>query len=391
MSSYDDPYDVIVVGGGVIGCATARELAPDHDVLVLEAGTAAGETTPKASGLVTPIPDIPAFPEAAGHAMEFFHEFDGTGQFELTERPGIQLVPPDQESFWREHAATMRGHGFDVTYRTAEELNDRYPGALVLDEFVGGVEFADCGWTDPWTYTMELKGAAEDAGARYETDARVSAVEAADGEVTGVRVDGESVRADRVVCATGWRTRQLLAGSVAVPVRPFRWQAVNLEVSREFDDSFPMAWDRKSRMYWRPEHNGDLHVGGGSYFVDDVGDVRSTVTESFRRAVATTVGNRVQDVGDARITAGECCPTGDAATPDDRPIVDAPTDGPDGLVVAITGPVGGVMCSPFVATAVRTLVTGEEAPFPVEPHALDRFEDRSADFDCEYVTGWQAP
>ena len=391
MSSFDDPYDVIVVGGGVIGCATARELSADHDVLVLEAGSAAGETTPKASGLITPIPDIPAYPKAAGYAMEFFHEFDGTGQFELTERPGIQLVSPEQESFWRDHAETMAGHGYDVTYRTAEELHDRYPGALVLDEFVGGVEFADCGWTDPWTYTMELKAAAEDAGARYETDARVSAVEAGNGAVTGVTVDGEFVAGDHVVCATGWRTRELLAGLVEMPVRPFRWQSVNLEVDRQFDDSFPMAWDRLSRMYYRPEHNGDLHVGGGSYFVENDGDVASTVTESFRRAVATTVGDRIQDIGDARIKGADCCPTGDAATPDDHPIIDAPTDGPEGLVVAITGPVGGVMCSPFVARAVRSLVTGEAAPFPVGPHSLDRFEERSDDFDCEYVTDWQAP
>lgn len=391
MSNFDDSYDVIVVGGGVIGCATARELAPDHDVLVLEAGSAAGETTPKASGLLTPIPDIPAYPEAAGHAMEFFREFDGTGQFEITERPGIQLVPADQESFWREHAATMAGHGFDVTYRTAEELHDRYPGAFVLKEFVGGVEFADCGWTDPWTYTMELKTTAEDAGARYETDAQVSTVETANDAVTGVTVGGEFVAADHVVCATGWRTRDLLTEHVEVPVRPFRWQSVNLEVNREFDESFPMAWDRMSRMYWRPEHNGDLHIGGGSYFVEDQGDVASTVTESFRRAVATTINNRVQDVADARIKSGDCCPTGDAATPDDHPIIDSPSDGPNGLVIAITGPVGGVMCSPFVATAVRSLVTSEDAPFPVTPHALDRFDDRSANFDCEYVTEWQAP
>ncbi|MFC7046035.1 NAD(P)/FAD-dependent oxidoreductase [Halobacteriaceae archaeon GCM10025711] len=384
-------YDVIIVGGGVIGCATARELAPDHDVLVLEAGAAGGETTPKASGMVATIPDLPEYPGAAAYAMEFFHSYDGTGQFELTPRPGLHLVTADEEEWGREHAHEMAANGFEVTYLTAAEIEDRHPDALVLDEFVGGVEFADCGWVDPYTYTMTLKADAEDAGARYETETPVEAIETEDGAVTGVRVDGETIAAEHVVCATGWRTRDLLSDLVEIPVRPFRWQAVNLEVGRSFDETFPMAWDRQSRSYWRPEHNGDLHVGGGTYFVEDAGDVRSTITESFRRAVAETIVDRVQDVEDARIKGEDCCPSGDAATPDDLPIIDAPSDAPDGLVVAITGPVGGIMCSPFVATAVRSLVTGETAPFPVGPHGLDRFEDRSADFECDYVTGAHSP
>lgn len=389
--SHTESYDVIIVGGGVIGCATARELAPDHDVLVLEAGAAGGDTSPKASGLIATIPDLPDYPDASAHAMEFFHAYDGTGQFDLTPRPGLQLVTADEEEWGREHAATMSENGFDVTYLTAAEIADRYPDAFVLEEFVGGVEFSDCGWVDPYTYTMTLKADAEDLGARYETGTEVTAVESDGATVTGVRVDGDPITADYVVCATGWRTRHLLSDLLAVPVRPFRWQAVNLDVDREFDERFPMAWDRHSRMYWRPEHNGDLHVGGGTYFVENPGDARSTITERFREAVAETIVERVANVEDARIKSEDCCPAGDAATPDDRPIVDAPAEGPDGLVVAIAGPVGGIMCSPFVATAVRSLVTGETAPFSVEPYRLDRFEDRSTDFECYYVTGDEGP
>jgi sarcosine oxidase subunit beta len=388
---FNDPYDVLVVGGGVIGCAIARELTPDHDVLVLEAGSAGGETSPKASGLMAVVADLPEYPEAARHAKEFFESYDGTGQFELTPRPGIQLVTAEEEEWGRELATTKAEEGFDVTYLTTAEIEERHPGALVLDEFVGGVEFAQSGWLDPYTYTMTLKSDAEDRGARYETGTEVDELVVDDGSVTGVRVGGTTIRAETVVFATGWRTRALLSEFVEIPVRPFRWQAVNLDVRREFDETFPMAWDRQSRMYWRPEHNGDLHIGGGTYFVDDDGDVRTTITERFRNAVATTIGERVQDVEDARIKGEDCCPTGDAATPDDDPIIDAPDGAPDGLVVAITGPVGGIMCSPFVATAVRSLVTGEPAPFPVDPFGLDRFDDLSPDFECYYVTGLQGP
>lgn len=46
-------YDVVVVGAGVVGCISAYQLAPDHDILVLDAGQVAGETTGRSSGLIT--------------------------------------------------------------------------------------------------------------------------------------------------------------------------------------------------------------------------------------------------------------------------------------------------------------------------------------------------
>ena len=66
--------------------------------------------------------------------------------------------------------------------------------------------------------------------------------------------------ADQVVVATGWRTPDV--AGVDLPVRPFRYQTLNLETEREFEDWYPVAWESVTDLYWRPEHNGDLHVGG---------------------------------------------------------------------------------------------------------------------------------
>ena len=70
----------------------------------------------------------------------------------------------------------------------------------------------------------------------------------------------------------------------------------------------------------------------------------------------------------------------DTTTPDARGIIDAPDQGPDGLVVAAGFHGAGIMATDSIGTTVRSLVTGEDAPFPLEPFRLDRFDTRSDDF-----------
>ena len=383
-------YDVVVVGAGIVGCAIARELAPDHDVLVLDKGQIAGETTGKASGLITIVPDIPDKPETARYAIDFFREYDGTGAYSFTDRPSIQLVTPAEVDDAEDLAATVAGNGFDASYLNANELEEQYPGAFVLDDFAGGIEYRDTGWVDPYTYTMSVKDDAEDAGAEFRTGVTVESITVEGGRVSGLQTDEGSFACSDVVCATGWRTRELVGDFVDLPIRPFRWQAVNLEVDRDLTD-YPIAWEFETGTYWRPEHNGDLHVGGGTYYVREPGDRRDSVTEAFRTLVATRLGGWVQGLGDARIVAEDCCPEGDVATPDNFPIVDQPADAPAGLTVATGCPIGGIMTSPCVGRVARTLLTGEPCPFPVEHFAVDRFDSRSSEFDCSYVYDQTAP
>lgn len=380
MGQSTERREVVVVGGGVVGCAVARSLAPDHDVLVLEAGQLAGEASGKASGLVTNGASFRAHPAFARTATEFFPEFDGTGAFSFTERESVGLVPAGEAAGAKAEADRIGAYGFDVEFVPASDLETRYPEVFHLTEFDGALVYGDTGWLDPYTYTVTLAADAEDRGADVRTGVEVTAIAVEDGSVVGVETDDGSVGADTVVVAAGWRTRDLCLPHVELPVRPFRWQGATLDPSDELPDWYPMGWDPTTDRYWRPEHNGDLHVGGDELVVDDPGSVRTSVTEAFKLQVATEMPDRLCHTADAAFVGGNVCPTGDATTPDTYPIIDAPAEGPDDLVVATGFHIGGVMSSPAVAEAVRELVTGATAGFPLDPFRLDRFESRGADF-----------
>lgn len=368
---------VAVVGGGVVGCAVARALASDHDVVVVEKGQVAAEASALAAGLITMTPsysDVPAIPDLANR---FFREYDGTGAFRYTERESVEPVPPDREGEARRRVERLRGEGVSVSFVEVEELAERHP-RLDTSGYVGGVVFEETGWVDPYTLATTLRDDAVERGATFRTDTAVTGVEVDGDSVTGIEVGSETVEADTVVAASGWRTADLLSDLLEIPLRPYRTQCIVVDPGDDASD-LPMGWLPDDHVYWRPEHNGDVLLGGWSVAEDDPESASDDEDEAFRQHVADLLPRVFEGMDDARFVNGWAGV--DGATPDTRPIVDTPAEAPNGLVLATGFHGRGVMTAPVAARAVRSLVTGEEAGFPLSTFALDRFESRSREFE----------
>lgn len=394
----DGSYDVVVVGAGVVGCAVARELATDRDVLVVEEGAVGGGASGMAAGLTAPTLFAHDRPELARHANEFLREFSGTEGFEYHARPRLEFAYPEDEDVAREQADRMASSGFPVSFVDGETIAGRYP-VLDVERFAGAVEIADAGFVDDtYVYTRALARDAESRGAEIRTGVAATGLSTAGGSVVGLETTDGSVEAPHVVVATGWRARDLLAGVIDLPTRPFLLQAVSVDLSRDLGSDFPLGRLPSEGVYFRPQVDGRLRLGGGEYLVEDPAALAAGVDDAERveermaatgRTAQEVVDNGIDDAFRERVTA--VAPTFldafddpsevelaagwgsvDAATADGEPIIDEPADAPDGLVVA-TGFNGlGITKSPVAATAVRSLVTGEDAPFDLDTFALDR-------------------
>lgn len=371
---------IVVVGAGVSGLAIARELAPDHDVIVLDKGGVAADTSSRASGMISlslePFPD-----EWASFALSQFRALDGQGIFSFTERETVRLVPETNTDLYTDQAPD------GGEFLTRPELERRYPDSFGdLSAYGGGLVYDGTGYLDALDYTMTLKWAAERAGAEIFRDHEVLDIRVEDGIVIGVETEYGPIDADHVVYATGWKTRDLLADYVDVPVRPLRWNAVVIEPNDPLPADCPMGSEPTMQIYWRLTAHGNVLVGGNEHLLTDPEGTPMGVQTSFRERVVEDVAPLLDGVAGGRIRREDCCPTADCASPDGLPIIDAPEEGPDGLTI-VTGLHGrGIMLSPVTGHAVRSLVTGEEPPFPMAQFRLDRFDDRSADF--EYRSHW---
>jgi glycine/D-amino acid oxidase-like deaminating enzyme len=157
-----------------------------------------------------------------------------------------------------------------------------------------------------------------------------------------------------------------------LPIRPFTWNAVYLDVDVDVDD-WPCGGDSEFGIYFRPI-DGQLLVGRENpTFSDD-----PEIDPAFERLVAEELPDFFA-YDDHDVVRWEKCPIPDTTTPDGRGVIDAV--GPDGLVVAAGFHGAGVMCGLAIGDAVRSLVTGADPPVEVEAFSVDRFDSRSTEFE----------
>lgn len=366
---------VVIVGAGITGLAGAAELAPDHEVIVLDRDAIAGDTTARASGVIS-LPLEPLDSTIRSFASEAFITLDGTGVFEYTPSLAVRLLTDANEAPYA---------GGTIVDRSA--LRERFPGVFgPLDGFAGGAIYGGAGLVDPLDLAMTYKHQAEGAGATVIRDRRVEGIQVEDGRVVGVETSLGPVAADAVVYATGWRARDQLLEYVELPIRPMRWNAIVLQ--HDIAGKIPIGSDPTLQLYWRPMGDTRLLVGGNEHLVDDPTTAPPRVDDRFVAMLTDALANRLAIDRPLRFERADCCPTADAATPDGLPIIDSPPEGPAGLVVAAGFHGRGVMLSPVSGRAIRAAVVGEVAPFDASPFHLDRFADRSADFP--YVSHWSA-
>jgi len=145
-----------------------------------------------------------------------------------------------------------------------------------------------------------------------------------------------------------------------------------------------MGWIPGEHVYFRREENGDLLIGGWSFAEDDPAAASRDADEAFRDHVAALVPRFLRTEGDLRVVDGWAGI--DGATPDTRPIIDAPNDAPAGVIVATGFHGRGVMTAPTAGALVRAHVTGEDPPVPAAPFRLSRFDIRSADFEFRSIS-----
>jgi glycine oxidase len=382
----DRRYDVVVVGGGVIGLASAWKIATrGMTVAVVDPEPGHGASW-AAAGMLAPVSEVHHGEEAllslalasARHWPAFAAELTETVGRPIGYRTGGTLVvaADDGDRAWAHDLFEFQlelGLGVQwLTGRRARQLEPSIaPGVRAAIWAPGDHQ------VDNRLLVQALLDAAEGAGAVVHRE-RAGALACSAGAVSGVCLGGGTMlRTGAVVLAAGSWSAQLdgLPADAVPAVRPVKGQILRLLPSERAPvlSRTVRGMVQGSSVYVVPRQDGTVVVG-------------ATVEErGFDSAVtAGAVYELLRDAhrvvpGITEMTLGEVTAGLRPGSPDNAPIVGrAAVDGADGLVVATGHYRQGILLTPLTAAAVAELVSGGEVPAEMAPFGPGRFAAAAA-------------
>ncbi len=257
--------DVIVIGGGVIGCSIAYHLARSgqFDVLLLERRQITSGTTWHAAGLIGQLRPSINMTNLARYTRELYDALEEeTGQATGYRRCGSYSIATDPERFeeLKRSASMAKVFGLQVDVVTPQAIGERIP-LLNTSDVIGGIHIPTDGYANAVDITQALAKGARAAGARIVENAPVTAIRTASGRVDGVTTEQGEIDTGSLVICTGMWTRDLAASiGVNVPLHACEHYYALFESVEGLDASLPVIRDYDACTYYKYDA-GKLLVG----------------------------------------------------------------------------------------------------------------------------------
>jgi sarcosine dehydrogenase len=257
---------IVVIGGGIIGCSTAYHLAKNHkaDVIVLEQGKITSGSTWHAAGLVGQLRSSASITRVLKYSVELYKNLKTeTGLETGWKQTGCLRLATNQDR-WTEYkrlATTARSFGMDMELISPAEVRKMWP-LMNVDDLVGASWLPTDGQASPSDITQALAKGARMHGAKFHEDVRVTGFHMIEGRITSIKTTGGNITCEKVVNCGGQWARQIGAmAGVTVPLQPVKHQYIITDKIEGLSPDAPTLRDPDRRTYFKEEVGG-LMMGG---------------------------------------------------------------------------------------------------------------------------------
>ena len=257
---------IVIIGGGIVGCATAYHLARAGagDVLLLERHRLTSGSTFHAAGLVGQLRSSAAITRLLGRSVALYRRLEAeTGLATGWKMNGGLRLACNQErwSELRRQATTARSFGLEMHLLTPAEAKRLWP-LMETADLVGAAFLPTDGQVNPSDVTAALARGARTAGVRILEDCEVTGIEIARRRPVAVRTREGRIACEIVVdCAGRWAREVGAMADITVPLVALRHQYLITEPIPGTPRDLPTLRDPDRLTYYKEEVGG-LVAGG---------------------------------------------------------------------------------------------------------------------------------
>ncbi|MEP2027568.1 MAG: FAD-dependent oxidoreductase [Paracoccaceae bacterium] len=261
-----DQAQIVVIGGGIVGCSTAYHLARDHkaDVILLEQGKLTSGSTWHAAGLVGQLRSSASITQVLKYSVELYKRLsDETGLSTGWKMTGCLRLATTEDRWteYRRLATTARSFGMDMDLVSPDAVKSMWP-LMDTSDLVGASWLPTDGQANPYDITQSLAKGARMHGARLFEGVRVTGFLMNGKRVTHVETDHGPIACEKVVNCGGQWARQLGEKvGISVPLQPIKHQYIVTDKIDGLLSDAATIRDPDKLTYFKEEVGG-LVMGG---------------------------------------------------------------------------------------------------------------------------------
>jgi 4-methylaminobutanoate oxidase (formaldehyde-forming) len=257
-----DRAQVVIVGGGIIGCSTAYHLAQMgwKDILLLERDQLTSGTTWHAAGLMVTFGSTSeTMTEIRKYTRDLYSRLEAETGFSTGFAPiGFIEVASNEDRLqeYRRVSTFNRYMGIDVQEISPTEIKELFPLARV-DDLLAGFYVKDDGRVNPVDVTMALARGAQQQGVKIIEGVAATGILQKNGAVAGVTTLQGEIKTEYVVNCAGMWARQFgeLCG-VNIPNQAAEHYYLITEELDDMPPNMPILEDPSHYGYYRDEVGG---------------------------------------------------------------------------------------------------------------------------------------
>lgn len=367
--------DVVIVGGGIIGCAIAYYLRKsDMDVTVLDQGEIGAEASSAAAGLLAPLGSLSGPGPFAELVLASWSMFPSLVP-ELEDASGLQLAyqqtgalrivrNPKNISNLRKRMQAWQPLGLEMHWLTGDEARQREP--LLAPDVCAAIYAPQ---ESQITAPQVIKAFAQAAirqGAKLYSHREVIGIQHHNARVTEVcTAQGERIGCNHLIVATGaWAAHWGEWLNISLPVVPQRGQILTLQ------QAFPPLRHINfgEAAYLAPKPDGTIIVGATK---DEVGFDKRLTTGGIAWLLHTAMrlAPRLETCAIDQMWTGLR-----PKTPDNQPLLGTAPHW-ENVTLAVGHGSVGIMLSAITGKSIAELVMTGNTPEVIRPFGVERFGD----------------
>ena len=267
-----DQAQIIIIGGGIIGCSVAYHLAKEgaKDVLLLERGQLTCGSTFHAAGLVGQLRSSANITRVLQNSVELYRSIEAeTGQATGWKMNGGLRLACTQERWieLKRQATTAHSFGLEMELLSPNEAQKLWP-LMEVEDVIGAAFLLTDGQANPSDITQALAKGARMRGVTIAEETPVTGIRLENSgssvskKVVAVHTENGEIVCETVInCAGQWANQLGKMAGVTVPLVSVEHQYLITEAIAGVTPDLPTLRDPDKLTYWK-EDVGGLVMGG---------------------------------------------------------------------------------------------------------------------------------